>query len=50
MTKEGLIDQTIDALKKLPENKVLEIADFTEFLLKKYEEKNSSKRIRIAGQ
>jgi hypothetical protein len=38
MTKQGLIQKTVTTLEKLPEEKVSEIADFAEFLLKSYEE------------
>ncbi|MCB9347718.1 MAG: DUF2281 domain-containing protein [Lewinellaceae bacterium] len=38
MTKEGLINRTIETLEKLPEDKIHEIADFADFILKKYEE------------
>lgn len=45
MTKISIINQTIATLNKLPEDKVLEIADFAEFLLKKYEEQLLQKGI-----
>jgi len=38
MTKKGLIDKTLETLELLPEEKVHEIADFSDFLLKRYEE------------
>ncbi len=38
MTKELLIDKTVDYLKNLPDNKVEEVADFTEYLFQKNEE------------
>jgi len=38
MTKELLIGRTIDYLKNLPDNKVVEVADFTEYLYQKHEE------------
>jgi len=38
MTKELLIDKTVDYLKNLPDNKVEEVADFTEYLYQKHEE------------
>ena len=37
MTKELLIDKTVDYLKNLPDEKVAEVADFTEYLYQKYE-------------
>lgn len=39
MTKKSLINRTIETLEKLPEDKIYEIADFADFVLKKYEEK-----------
>lgn len=37
MTKELLIDKTVDYLKNLPDDKVSEVADFTEYLYQKHE-------------
>ena len=45
MTKKGLINRTIETLEKLPENKIHEIADFADFVLKKYEEQILQKGI-----
>ena len=39
MTKERLINRTVETLEKLPEYKVHEIADFADFVLKKHEER-----------
>ena len=38
MKKQGLISKTVEALEKLPEDKVSEVATFTDFVLKRYEE------------
>jgi hypothetical protein len=38
MTKELLIDKTVDYLKNLPDEKVVEVAEFTEYLYQKYED------------
>lgn len=38
MNKQGLINRTIEILEKLPEDKIHEIADFADFVLKKHEE------------
>jgi hypothetical protein len=38
MTKQVLIENTIKTLNKLPEEKINEIFEFAEFILKKYEE------------
>ncbi|WP_194975154.1 hypothetical protein [Aquiflexum lacus] len=45
MTKQGLINWTIEALEKLPEDKVSEIAEFADFVLKKHEEQIIQKGI-----
>jgi hypothetical protein len=37
--KETLIKRTVQTLSKLPEDKIEEISDFADFLLKKYDEK-----------
>ncbi|MDZ7756523.1 hypothetical protein [Rhodohalobacter sp.] len=39
MTKKKLIDRTVKTLEKLPEDKVHEVADYADFVFKKYEEK-----------
>lgn len=38
MTREMLIKQTLSAISKLPQEKINEIADFTNYILKKHEE------------
>lgn len=40
LTREKLIKTTIDRLLKLPDHKLKEVSDFTEFLLNKIEEKD----------
>ena len=45
MTKKGLINRTVETLEKLPEDKIHEIADFADFVLKKYEEQILQKGI-----
>ncbi len=37
MSREEIIKRTIKALENLPDEKAKEIADFADFLLKKYE-------------
>lgn len=39
MTKKKLINRTVETLEKLPKDKVLEVADYADFIFKKYEEK-----------
>jgi len=36
--RETLINKTLKTLSKLPNDKVREVSDFTEYVLKKYEE------------
>ncbi len=45
MNKQGLINKTVETLEKLPEDKIHEIANFSDFILKKYEEQILQKGI-----
>jgi hypothetical protein len=38
MMRQNSIERTISLLKQLPDSKVSEVADFAQFILKKYEE------------
>jgi hypothetical protein len=38
MTTEAIIQKTIKTLSKLPAEKVVEVSDFAEYMLKKHEE------------
>lgn len=38
MLRDTLIDRTINTLSRLPQDKIKEISDFAEFILKKYDE------------
>ena len=38
MTKEALIEKTVNTLKVLPDEKAEEVADFADFILKKHKE------------
>ncbi|MEI8204791.1 MAG: hypothetical protein WCH34_17360 [Bacteroidota bacterium] len=38
MTRELIIERTLTALTQLPQEKAVEIADFADFILKKYNE------------
>ncbi len=40
-----LINRTVNSLSKLPNDKVQEVSDFTEFILKKYEDEILQKGI-----
>lgn len=45
MTKQSLIDRTLNALRQLPDDKAEEISDFVDFISKRYEEKMLSEGI-----
>ncbi|MFO7979036.1 MAG: DUF2281 domain-containing protein [Bacteroidales bacterium] len=45
MTRQALIEQTLQTLSKLPREKVQEVADFAEFLFKSYDEEIIQKGI-----
>ena len=38
MIREAIIERTIQIINQLPEDKALEIADFADLIIKKYEE------------
>ena len=38
MTKQAIIERTIHAIHQLPEEKAMEISDFADFVIKKFEE------------
>ncbi len=38
MTKKALINKTIETLSQLPQDKIKEVHDFADFILKKYDE------------
>lgn len=38
MSKKDLIDKTVETLNKLPEDKLIEVSDFADFILKKNED------------
>jgi len=45
MSRETIIEKTVHALNKLPLEKVEEVADFADYILKKYEEQTVQKGI-----
>lgn len=45
MTKQMLISRTIKTLEKLPEGEIHQVADFADFVLRKYEEQSLQKGI-----
>lgn len=38
MTRQAIIDRTVEVINQLPDEKASEISDFADFLLKKHEE------------
>ena len=45
MTKETLIKKTLSTLSRLPQDRVREVSDFADYILKKYEERILQKGI-----
>ena len=45
MTKEALIDRAIKIISQLPQEKIKEVNDFADFILKKYDEEVLQKGI-----
>lgn len=46
MTRQSIIERTIDAINRLPEEKAIEISDFADFISKRYEEQSLSEGIK----
>ncbi len=38
MTKESLIQNTLETIQKLPQSKILEVSDYADYILKKYDD------------
>ncbi|MBC7587311.1 MAG: hypothetical protein H7178_03045 [Chitinophagaceae bacterium] len=38
MTREAIIEKTLQAINQLPQDKASEISDFADFIIKKYED------------
>ena len=45
MTRQAIIDRTVQVINQLPHNKATEISDFADFLCMKYEEELITKNI-----
>jgi hypothetical protein len=45
MTKESLINKTIKTLSRLPNDKIKEVSDYADYILKKYDEEVLQKGI-----
>ena len=46
MTRQAIIERTVDAIKRLPEEKAIEISAFADFISKRYEEQLLSEGIK----
>jgi len=45
MTRRIIIERTVNAINQLPEDKAVEISDFAEFIIKRYEEQRLTEGI-----
>lgn len=45
MTRQAIIERTINAINQLPENKAEEISDFADFVIKKFEDNRITESI-----
>jgi hypothetical protein len=43
MTRQIIIERTLNAINQLPEDKAVEILDFADFVFKRYEEQQITK-------
>lgn len=50
MTKESIISKTIQVLERLPKEKVAEVADFADYILKKFEDQSIIEGIRTMAE
>lgn len=46
MSNISIIQETIELISKLPDNKLIEVRDFADFLLKKYEDRAITENIK----
>ena len=47
MTRQAIIERTIKAINLLPKNKAEEISDFTDFVIKRFEEHKLTEGIQL---
>ena len=45
MSRQALIDRTVKVLNQLPDDKAVEVSDFADFVMKRYEEHQLSQGI-----
>ncbi len=46
MTRQAIIERTINAINQLPEDKAAEISDFADFVIKKFEDSRITENIK----
>jgi hypothetical protein len=49
MIRQSIIDRTIQAMSRLPEDKAVEISDFADFVIKRYEDHQLTQCIQEAA-
>ncbi|HUB59990.1 MAG TPA: hypothetical protein VL978_04780 [Puia sp.] len=45
MTREAIIQKTIEVLSALPDDKIEEVSDFADYVLKKYDDRSLQKEM-----
>jgi hypothetical protein len=46
MTKQSIIERTVEAINRLPDNKAEEISDFADFVIKRFEDQRLSEELK----
>lgn len=46
MTKQSIIERTIEVINRLPEDKAEEISDFADFVIRRYEEQRLAEELK----
>lgn len=47
MTREAIIQKTIEVLSALPDDKIEEVSDFADYILKKYDERSLQQEMQV---
>lgn len=50
MTKQAIIERTLEAINQLPVDKAEEISDFAEFVRKRHDEQQLTEGIQLLGE
>jgi hypothetical protein len=45
MTKQSIIERTVEVINSLPDNKAEEISDFADFVIKRYEDQRLTEEL-----